>query len=205
MADERAATGSVARCGGKPGDAAALRRARHRAVRPAHPVRAARGALAALLLGLVGLVGGCGYTHEQMYPEQYRTVAVPIFENRTHYRHVETDLTEALVKEIERRTPYKVVPMAVADTVLQGAVVGVEQRQLSRRPRGGVPEELELTMSVDFEWRDRDGELLRSRRGFEAIGHYVPATPMSEPMETARHTAAQRMAEAIVSTMRGEW
>lgn len=167
-------------------------------------VRPGRSGRAGALLACLLLVG-CGYTHRETFPEQYRTVAVPIFENRTFYRHVETDLSEALAKEIERRTPYKVVPMGEADTVLQGAIVAVEQTQLSRRPRGGVPEEMELAMTVNFEWRDRDGELLRSRAGFEAIGHHVPARPVSEPMETARHTTAQRMAEAIVSTMRGDW
>ena len=162
----------------------------------------ARGLIMSMLMLLLV---GCGYTQQEMYPEEHGTVAVAIFENRTHYRHLETDLSEALIKEIERRTPYKVVSPAVADTVLEGAIVSVNQDQLSRRPRGGTPEELEVAVRVDFEWRDRDGELLRSRRGFEAIGHYVPARPVGEPFETAGHSAVHRLAEGIVSTLRADW
>lgn len=170
--------------------------------------RRRRGEAASLLLlALLVLapLAGCGYTQNEVFPDQYRTVAVPMFENRTHYRHVEMQLSEALVKEIERRTPYKVVSPAVADTVLQGVIVSIDQSELARRPRGGVPEELELTVTVDFEWRDREGEVVRSRHGFEAVGHYVPARPISEPFETARHTVVQQLAAAIVSTLRSDW
>ena len=158
--------------------------------------------IAVLLLFLAG----CGYSQKEIFPEQYQTVAVPIFENRTFYRHVENDLTEALIKQIEDRTPYKVVAPGAADTILQGTITGVEQRQLARRPDGGVPEELEVAVTVNFEWKDlASGETLVSRRGFEAIGRYVPARPVGEQYATAQHTAVKRMAEDMVSTLAAEW
>ena len=52
---------------------------------------------------------GCGYSQQEIYPDHVQTVAIPLFENRTFYQGVEFDLTEALVKEIELRTPYKVI------------------------------------------------------------------------------------------------
>ena len=45
------------------------------------------------------LATGCGYSHVPLFPQEYRTVSVPILENRTAYRDVEFDLTEALIKE----------------------------------------------------------------------------------------------------------
>ncbi len=70
----------------------------------------------------------------------------------------------------------------------------------------GVPEEMEVTIRVDFEWKDpRTGEVLVSRRGYEAVGRYVPTRPVSEPFETAEHTAAQRLAQSIVSELRSGW
>lgn len=156
-----------------------------------------------LLLLLLLLASGCGYTQRELFPTEHRTVAVPIFENRTHYRHVAMDLSEALIKEIERRTPYKVVAPATADTILQGAVVQVDQTQLSRRREGGVPEELEVRVVVNFEWKDlQSGQVLRSRSGFDEVGRYVVSRPVGEPFENAQHTAVQRLARDIVSVMR---
>ena len=155
-----------------------------------------------LLLLLLGM-SGCGYTQKELFPETYRTVAVPIFENRTFYRHVAMDLSEALIKEVEQRTPYKVVAPATADTILQGTVVQVEQTPLSRRPGSGVPEELEVRIVVNFEWKDlQAGQVLRSRAGFDAVGRYVVTRPVGEPFEHAQHTAVQRLATDIVSAMR---
>ena len=163
----------------------------------------------ARLLGMLLLLAplaGCGYTQKELFPDQYQTVAVPIFENRTFYRHVENDLSEALIKEIEHRTPYKVVAPGAADTILQGTITSVDQRELSRRTVGGVPEEVEVAIRVNFEWKNlRSGEALRSRSGFEVAGRYVPARPVSEPFDVAQHTAVKRLAEQIVSTLRADW
>ena len=158
------------------------------------------------ILLLCLLLAGCGYTQKERFPEQYQTVAVPIFENRTFTRHFETDLTEALVKQIEDRTPYKVVPPSAAQTMLQGTIVSVDRRQLARHREGGVPEEIEVSVRVDFEWKDlQSGEQLVSRRGFESIGRHVPTRPVGEPYAVAQHTAVQRLAEDIVSTLSKSW
>ncbi len=149
---------------------------------------------------------GCGYSSHQLFPQRYQTVAVPIFENRTFYRGVEFDLSEALVKAIELRTPYKVTSPDSADTILQGTITRVEQDQLSRQRRGGVPQELEVTLSVDFEWRDLiAGETICDRRGFESVGRYSPTSPISHPFEAAQHQAVQQMAVGIVASMQSDW
>ncbi|MEX2387748.1 MAG: LptE family protein [Phycisphaeraceae bacterium] len=152
------------------------------------------------------MLAGCGYSPQALYDDRYGTVAVPIFENRTFWERAQFDLTEAVVKEIEQRTPYKVVPAGVADTVLQGTITDVQQRQIARRRPTGVPEEMEITMTVDFEWNDlRTGETLRRRRGFEVVGRYVPTRPVGERYETAQHAAVAQLASDIVSTLRQEW
>ncbi len=155
---------------------------------------------------LVGTLAGCGYESHELFPQDVHTIAVPIFQNRTFYRGVEFDLTEALVKQIELRTPYKVTDPGRADTIIQGAVVRVDQRRLSRRAQGGVPQELEVEITVDFEWRNQTtSEVLRQRRGYTAVGRYVPTDPVAEPFEVAQHAAAQRLAEDIVSILAADW
>ena len=153
-----------------------------------------------------GLFAGCGYTHRELFPDEYHSVAVRMFDNRTFYREWEVDLSEALVKEIELRTPYKVSGASSAGTLLQGRIVSIDQRTLSRRRVGGLPQQLEVSVVVDFTWTDqRTGQVIRERKGFESVGRYVPAAPVGQPLEIARYEVVQRLAADIVSTMQANW
>src|SRR5215471_5504302 len=50
-----------------------------------------------------------GYTTRANYDTSIHTVRVPIFKNNTFYKGMEFDLTRAVVREIEAKTPFKVV------------------------------------------------------------------------------------------------
>ena len=50
-----------------------------------------------------------GYTTRPNYDECIKTVYVPIFDNKTFRRGMEFDLTRAVIREIEAKTPFKVV------------------------------------------------------------------------------------------------
>jgi hypothetical protein len=168
---------------------------------------AARCAWALLLVVL--FLHGCGYASKPVFPTDVRTVAVPIFENKSFYRGVEFDLTEALIKQIELQTPYKVTGRERADTILQGTIVAVDQAVLSRTSTGGLPQEMEMRIVVDFEWKNgRTGQLLRQRKGFAAVGRYVPTRMgdrVGETYSTAQHRAVQQLADQVVMAMRSDW
>jgi len=147
---------------------------------------------------------GCGYTTTELYDAQYTTVAVPNFGNRTFHQGIEFELREAVIKEIEQRTPYKVVGSpGAADTMLEGVILNIDTPLVSRTPDGGVPQEVEVTVTINFTWRDlRTGETLRGYQGFTATGQFVPDRRVGEFYQTAQHRAIQRLAEDIVSAMR---
>ncbi len=155
---------------------------------------------------VVTATAGCGYRQGGLFDADVRTVAVPIFDNQSFYRGLEFDLTEATIKQIELKTPYKVVGPEMADTVLHGTITGVEQALLSRGGDGGLPQELELRVILDIEWLDaRTGRPLRSREGFAVVGHYVPARRVGQPLEVASHIVAQRLADQVVTMMFEQW
>ena len=133
-------------------------------------------------------------------------MAVPIFENRTFYRGMEYDLTEALVKEVQQRTPYAVSDAGRADTLLSGQIVSVDQRLLSRTDSAGLPQELEVEVVINFQWQDlRTGDVIVDRRGFASVGRYVPTQPVGQRFEVGQHAAVTRLAQDVVSAMRGDW
>lgn len=164
----------------------------------------ALGACVLLLVCLVASATGCGYSHKTVFPDDVQSVQVKMFGNRTFYRGFEFSLTEAVIKEIELRTPYKVVSNDAADTRLEGNIVGVKQVSLSRRRDSGLPEEMEMQVIVDFVWRNqRTGKIMTDRKGLAVVGRYVP--PLNETLSAGEREAVQKMASQIVSSMAGNW
>ena len=156
------------------------------------------------LLVLALLLTGCGYSTTELYPTQYNTVTVPNFDNRSNDRNVEFTLREALIKEIEQRTPYKAVSgTGLSDTQLTGTVVRVDRSLLSRDADVGLPQEIEVTVTVDFEWKDlRTGKTIRGYRGLSAAGQFVPNRAVGEFDDDGVRLAVARLAGDIVSRMR---
>lgn len=105
-----------------------------------------------------------GYTTRPNYDANIRTVRVPIFQNKTFIRGVEFDLTQAIVREIEQKTPYKVVgPGCNADTELTGTVTLYTKGLLNVNQLNEV-REAETTLAAEVVWRDlRTGEYLTRR------------------------------------------
>ncbi len=166
----------------------------------------------ALLAALASAVlGGCstdptrGYSFKSSFDTGVRTVSVPMFQNPTFYHGVEADLTEAIIKEIQQRTPWVVVTRS-ADTTLSGTITQLEMRPLTDSRATGLVEDVALMMRVDFDWRDaRTGEFIVRRREFTATEAFVPARPSGERLELGQQAVVQELARAIVSEMRSSW
>jgi hypothetical protein len=172
-----------------------------------------RGPMWLLLAIVLGAApAGCasdpreGYSTASIYSTAIRTVAVPIFENETFARGVEFDLTDALIKEIEARTPYKVTTQPRADTILTGRIKSVELNQLSKSRLTGLGEEVVMSVTIDFEWKDwRTDAPLVARTSFSGHGLAVPSAPTGERLELGRMAAVQQLARDIVDEMRAAW
>lgn len=158
----------------------------------------------AMLFAAVTLTG-CGYSSTELYPTQYTSVSVPYFENRSGTRNVEFALGEALRKEIEQRTPYKAKPTGQADTQLTGTITRVDSRLISREGTAGLPQEIEVVVVIDFEWRDlRTGKTVRGYRGLSSAGQLAPNRTIGEFREDGTRLAVQRLAQDIVSLMQDD-
>ncbi len=161
------------------------------------------GAAFLLLLG-GGLSTSCGYTTTPLYNRSIHTIAVPIFANKTFRREWEFRLTEAIDKNIEFRTPYKISRERPADTVLSGEIVDIQENVLTRRFGTILPRENQVTVVVNFTWRDaRTGRVLVERRGFNRSSTEIPQT--QERVDDAEQLAIERLAAAIVDQLQTDW
>lgn len=158
-----------------------------------------------MLLAVAGFgLVGCGYSSKPPFHESVRTVAVPIFVNKTFRREFEFRLTEAIDKNIEYRTPYKIAARKDADTLLTGEIVKVEENVLTRRFGTNLPRENELTVVVNFTWKDlRSGRILVERKNFNRYATEIPQ--IGERVADAEQLAVERLATAIVDQMQSDW
>lgn len=172
-----------------------------------------RRPLAAAVLAAASLaVAACspdpreGWSGASPWPSQYRSVAVPILQNRTYARQLDAQITEAIVKQIEAVTPYKVAGPGSADTSLRGTIVAVELREISKSLVTGLGEEVALQVTLDYEWVDlRTGRPIVARRNFVGTAVFTPSRPAREPLELAGFEVAQQLAREIVDSLQGEW
>ena len=90
---------------------------------------------------------GCGYTVGNNFSRDIQTVSVPIFENATNRRGLEFQITEAVQKEITKRTPYRLTKGSNADTRLTGSIVSFRKDALGET-RYDDPRELQISLMV---------------------------------------------------------
>ncbi len=151
---------------------------------------------------------GCGYTMDSPYPAEYKTVSVPIWHRGrgVYRRELEMRLTEAIVKQIELKTPYKVVSRPRADTELTGTIDTVEQRILTYDTDTGRPRELELTIYVTFRWKDlRNGKTIVKRANFSTAGTYITHEPFSRDFFQGSEDVINKLARRIVEQLEKGW
>lgn len=164
--------------------------------------------MAALLAGLAGCASDPtrGYSFAETMPPDVKTVSIPVFENYTYDLGLEALVTEAVIKELQRSTPLKVVSHGAADSELKGIITKSELRRLSVQQKTGFSQELGVIITVDFDWKDvRSGEVISSRRDFAAADTFVPANPSGERLDTGRVGAASRLARDLVWELRSNW
>jgi len=167
-----------------------------------------------LAIAWAGCLAGCaGYRvgNQTLYRPDVQTVNVPVFQSDGFRRGWGELLTEAVVKHIELKTPYKVVGPAEADSVLIGRIVDITKTPLVEN-RHDEPRDVELGVRVDVEWRDRRGDLICQTNGLPlppALVHVGQASDFipegGQSLATAQIEALDRLAEQIVSQMEVEW
>src|SRR5262245_51231056 len=113
------------------------------------------------MTALLACLAGCssdptrGYSFTSTHPGSVRSVAVPIFDNQSFHKGIEVQLTEAIIKEIQRSTPWVVIQgSGGADTTLTGVITDTNLKNLTTSSPTGLVQEMAVEMTVDFDWRD---------------------------------------------------
>lgn len=173
-------------------------------------------ALSTVLIAAFILLTACasdpskGYVFGSTYDQGVRTVAVPIFDNTTFTPGLEQQLTEAIIRQIQTSTPWRIASRERADTVLTGVIDSAELGLLTRTRGTGLAQEQTLTLRVNFAWRDnRTGEVRVERQRFSATSTFVPSRGVGgeagERIEIGQRDAIDELAQAIVAELRADF
>jgi len=148
------------------------------------------------------VLAGCGYSLRGSLPGHIRTVAVPVFANKTQQPAVENFLTRAVIEAFVTSGRLKVVRPEEADSILEGEIVGYQLDSLAYDERANI-REYRLTVTLNLQFRDvRQNVMLwrqervREKADFRVVGQ-VAATISSE--ESALRLAAVDIGRAIVN------
>jgi hypothetical protein len=103
------------------------------------------------LLGVLCLatIAGCAYSTRNALPSHLKTIAIPVFGNKTHIddytRKLEVEATDMTRNAIIQTGELKIAGRENADMILEGDVTAME-RELLRTDRFGDPAEVRLTI-----------------------------------------------------------
>jgi len=154
------------------------------------------------LVVAVAALAGCGYSLRGSLPDRIKTVAVPVFVNRTSEPAVENFLTQAVVHAFSTNGRLRVVKPEEADALLEGEVVGYQIQPLALDPRANI-QQYRLLVTMNLKMRDvRRNTLLFEQARFQEKSDFRVVGAVSQTIareETALQAAAVDIARAIVS------
>lgn len=162
--------------------------------------------VAALALATVG----CGYhqmgaaTH---VPANARTLAVPIFVSKVQGFDTETMFTQAVVRELNTRTDYRVLTggdESGADAVLKGTILTETVAPLTYDSSSGQTSSYLVSVTASVQMVARDGTVLYGNDAFAWREQYQSTQDLSGFVQedgAAVRRMSRDFAEALVSGM----
>jgi len=121
-------------------------------------------------------------------------------------RNVEFMLTDAVIKEIQSRTQYRILGEQYADTLLTGTIKSVDLQMLSQSRKTGLVNEMLVKVVLDFEWLNlMQGGRIAGRKNFASSAIFIPSRPSSEPFAVGEFAVVQQLASDIVDQMQASW
>lgn len=181
--------------------------------RTAGVYRAAR--LVSRLVVLVLLLApGCAayrFGNESLYAPDVQTVYVPMIESDSFRRDLGEQLTEAVIKEIEKKTPFKVVGTPDADSVLAARILG-DTKRVTIENQNDDPRAIDVTLATEVTWYNRRRQPLCPPTTIPMPAELLPMGQTAalipeagQSIVTQQQLAIQRLARQIVSTMEEPW
>lgn len=152
---------------------------------------------------------GCGYHvagSASHLPANVRTLAVPIFKTRIETYHTEMVFTQAVIRELNTRTRYRVVNSdgADADAVLRGTIISQSVAPLTYDSTSSQTSSYLITITAKVVLTDHDGHVLYQNDALSYKEQYQSTQDLSgfiQEDSPAVRRIARDFAQAVVADM----
>ena len=166
--------------------------------------------LSLLLLAVATLLSSaCSYSPSPaLFPSHLRTIAVPVFPNRTTQPALEDEVTTAIVNRFIRDSKLRVVAEDQADLVITGVVSGYRNAVFGFNAQEKAQEyQVAITVVVTVRDRIKNRELWKDDALVRTANYFVTAPPGREPQTEAqgRASAVDKLADAILNRTVENW
>jgi outer membrane lipopolysaccharide assembly protein LptE/RlpB len=153
---------------------------------------------------LVLVLGSCGYHtagKATRIPADVRTLAVPAFVNQTQTYRIEAVLTEAVVREFNTRTRYRIVTDPDgADAILRGTVTNTQLAPVTYDSDTGRASTAVVTVNMKVVLTAKDGRVLFENSNFVYREQYQISRELSSFFEE-QGPAVQRLSQDFARTL----
>lgn len=156
--------------------------------------------LSSVVISLVVLSGCAGYRWTSDVPDELRTVAVPVFENRTSSAELGPVVTQYVLREFQREGTFAIRRTGASALEVQGAIVKASRDSAAfNRGYGSRASEYRYTVVAEVSLVNKDtGKVLLNNRRYVAETTFLTRGDLLTTQRDAAARIAQEFARQIV-------
>ena len=149
----------------------------------------------ALVLPVLAICGCANYRWTSSVPEEMRTIAVPVFENRTMSAELGPIVSQYVLREFQREGTFSIRRSGASSIEVQGSIVKAERRPVSYdRAYGSRADEYRYLVTAEVSIINKDaGRVLQANRRYTGETTFL----VQGDLLTAQRNAAQRIAQDL--------
>jgi hypothetical protein len=154
----------------------------------------------AVLSFALALVGCSSYRWTSSVPEELRTVAVPVFENRTSSAELGPIVTQYVLREFQREGTFSIRRSGSSALEVQGTIVKASRDAAAfNRGYGSRASEYRYTVTAEVSLINKDtGKVLLNNRRYVAETTFLTRGDLLTTQRDAAARIAQEFARQIV-------
>lgn len=149
------------------------------------------------------LAGCAGYRWTSDVPEEIRTVAVPVFENRTDAAEIGPVATQYVLREFQREGTFSIRRSGDSSLEVQGVIVRADTHSVRYdRSYGSRASEFRYKVTAEISLVNKDtGKVLMDRRQFSASTTFLVQGDRLTGQRNAAQRISQELAQQIVDAV----
>ena len=162
------------------------------------------GFIRILTLAVLAMASGCAsYTWKSSVPEEYRTVSVPVFENRTNAAELGPIATQYTLREFQREGTFKIRRSGDAAIEVQAAIVKADRHAFTYdRAYGTRGRSYRYVVSAEVSIIDKKaGKVLVNNRKYTTETTFLSQGDLLTGQRNAAARIAQDLGRQIVDDL----